>query len=233
MSRSKRLFQLQKIDSEIDQAKKRISEIDALLEEDEELIKAQDREMSARRKLEEKRKILKRAEREVKDQERKIEQNNAKLYGGKITNPKELEDLQLESESLERYLAVLEERQLEAMLEVDQAQSEHKQAFQELQNIQKSRKSLHAELNQEKSVLENKIQSLSQQRKAALEGISGDDLEEYETLRQSSGGIAVAKVNNNSCSACGTQVPSAVYQKARSASRLTHCKTCHRILHAD
>lgn len=233
MSRSKRLFQLQKIDSEIDQAIKRISEIDVLLADDEELKNAQDREMNTRRKLEEKRKVLKRAEREVKDQERKIEQNKAKLYGGKITNPKELEDLQLESESLERYLAVLEERQLEAMLEVDQAQSEHKRALQELQNIQKSRKSLHAELNSERSTLENKIQSLSQQRKAASEGISDEDLEEYERLRETSGGIAVAKVNNNSCSACGTQVPSAVYQKARSASQLTHCKTCHRILHAD
>lgn len=233
MSRSKKLYQLQKIDSSIDQAKKRITEIDSLLEEEEALIQAQDEETAARRKLEEKRKVLKRAEREVKDQERKIEQNNAKLYGGKVTNPKELEDLQLESESLERYLAVLEERQLEAMLEVDQAQAEHKQALQELQEIQKNRKSLHHELNQEKSNLEKEIQTLSEQRKAAMEDISEQDLNEYQNLRQSLGGIAVAKVNNNSCSACGTQVPSAVYQKARSASQLTHCKTCNRILHAE
>ncbi|MFO8037173.1 MAG: C4-type zinc ribbon domain-containing protein [Anaerolineales bacterium] len=233
MSRSKKLYKLQKIDSAIDQAKKRISDIDTILEDDEELIQAQEQEAIARRKLEEKRKILKRAEREVKDQERKIEQNNAKLYGGKVTNPKELEDLQLESESLERYLAVLEERQLEAMLEVDQAQAAHKQALQELQEIQKKRKLLHNELNQERTDLEKEIQTLSEQRKAALEDISEKDLDDYENLRQSLGGIAVAKVNNNSCSACGTQVPSAVYQKARSASQLTHCKTCNRILHAD
>jgi predicted nucleic acid-binding Zn-ribbon protein len=233
MSRSKKLFQLQKIDSATDQAKTRIKEINSILEEDEELIQAQDQEAAARRRLEEKRKILKRAEREVKDQERKIEKNNAKLYGGKVTNPKELEDLQLESESLERYLAILEERQLEAMLEVDQSQATHKQTLQKLQEIQKKRKNLHHDLNQEKSELEKKIQGLFNQRESALEGISEKDMQEYEMLRESLGGIAVAKVNNNSCSACGTQIPSAVYQKARSASQLTHCKTCNRILHAD
>jgi len=233
MSRSKKLFKLQKIDSAIDTALTRISEIESILADDEELKRAQKKEKNTRLELEEKKKILQRAEREVRGQERKIAQNKEKLYSGKITNPKELEDLQLEAESLERYLAVLEERQLEAMIVVDQYQTAHKEALEALRKVKENRKNLHAELNQEKTKLENEIDKLKAERKKALEGISEEDLELYEGLRQAQGGIAVAKTNEQSCSACGTQIPSAVYQKARSASQLTHCKTCQRILHAE
>jgi len=233
MSRSKKLYKLQGIDTAIDRAQERISEINRLLSQDEELKAAEAKLQTSKRKLDEKKKILKRAEREVKDQDRKIKENEAKLYGGNVTNPKELEDLQLESESLHRYLGVLEERQLEAMLAVDQAESEYRDNQKTLKDIKEKRKSNHATLNAEKEDLLEEIDSLQHKRKSVVDDIDDNDLQLYQDLRERLGGIAVSRITNDSCSACGTQVPSATSQEARSPSQLTHCMTCNRILHAD
>lgn len=233
MGRSKKLYQLQKIDSAIHTAEGRIAEIEQELAKDEALISAQQAAKKARQKVDAKSKVLKRAEREVKDQERKIKENQKKLYGGNVTNPKELEDLQLESESLQRYLETLEERQLEAMLELDQAEKAYKEAQNNLQKIKDQRRALHKELSQERTALQNDIKSLLEDRQNKVQGIDDADLQHYQDLRDKLGGIAVARINNESCSACGTRVPSAIYQKARSPSQITHCKTCNRILHAD
>lgn len=233
MSRSKKLLRLQKIDTSIDRARDRIQEIEQTLAQDKALVTAQKKENKAKDKLEEKRKQLKRTEREVKDQERKIEDNASKLYGGNVTNPKELEDLQLESESLKRYLKVLEERQLEAMMEVEEAQQAHQEALHDLENIKAERKSLHSDLIREKEELQDNISDSLEKKDSAYQNLDPSDLKHYQELRQSLGGIAVAYIENESCSACGTRVPSAIYQEARSPSQITHCKTCSRILHAD
>jgi len=233
MSRSKNLLHLQDIDTAIDRARERIQEIDLTLAQDEALIASQKKEEKTKRNLEEKRKQLKKAEREVHDQERKIEENASKLYGGNVTNPKELEDLQLESDSLKRYLNVLEERQLEAMMEVEEAQQIHQEAQQELEEIKAERESLHGNLLREKEELRSDISHYLEEKENASQNLDPSDLKHYQELRQSLGGIAVARIENESCSACGTRVPSAIYQEARSPSQITHCKTCSRILHAD
>ena len=233
MSRSKKLLILQKIDTAIDRARERIQEIDRTLARDEALVAAQKKEEKTRTKLDNKRKHLKQAEREVNDQERKIEENASKLYGGNVTNPKELEDLQLEAESLKRYLQVLEERQLEAMMEVEEAQQAYQEARQNLENIKSERNALHGDLLQEKDELQDDISRSLKEKERASQNLDPADLNHYQELRQSLGGIAVALIKNESCSACGTRVPSAIHQKARSPSEITHCKTCSRILHAD
>lgn len=233
MSRSKKLLHLQKIDTAIDRARERIQEIDRTLAQDEALVAAQKKEEEAKNKLDSKRKKLKRAEREVEDQERKIEENASKLYGGNVTNPKELEDLQMEAESLKRYLQVLEERQLEAMLEVEEAQQAYQEAQHNLEEIKSERSVLHGDLLQEKDELQDKISRSLDDKEYASQNLDPADLKHYQELRQSLGGIAVALIENESCSACGTRVPSAIHQKARSPSEITHCKTCSRILHAD
>jgi len=122
MSRSKTLYQLQQFDTEIDQSLKRIQEIDSILYNRKELdnaLKVQEKDHIF---LGEKKQNQKSAEQDVDTQNGKLTQNQNKLYSGAITNPKDLEDLQMESASLQKYLSVLEERQLEAMLESDHAQ---------------------------------------------------------------------------------------------------------------
>ena len=231
MSRSENLYTLQQLDSAIDSASKRINEIDRILANDKALVQAKKRYQQAQSAADSKSKALKSCERQVADQNTKIEQNQKKLYGGAVSNPKELEDLQLEANSLAKYLRILEDKQLEAMLEADEAQSASDQAFSDLESLQSQTQEDHQNLLQEKSELLDKISKSEKNKDEYLAAQELPDLEVYNALRKTSGGLAVTLMVSSSCLACGANIPSAIEQQARSPSKLVFCPTCKRILH--
>jgi predicted nucleic acid-binding Zn-ribbon protein len=231
MSRSKTLYQLQQYDSGIDQALKRIQVIESILSDTKEFDTSLLKQAEHKIIHVEKHKILKSAEHNVEVQNQKISQNQNKLYGGAITNPKDLEDLQLESASLQKYLSVLEERQLEAMLDSDQAQEYYDRTSAFVAEISLKKQTESEILSAEKSGLESKISSLQGDREAFLASSEILGLPIYENLRKASGGIAVTLMQNSSCSACGSNIPSAIEQEARSPKKLSFCPACKRILH--
>ncbi len=231
MSRAQSLFILQELDTSLDQAEKRIHEIDLILQDSSLL----DEAMEIYKELEmihtEKSAFLKNAEHDVSLQNIKIEQNQKKLYGGAITNPKELEDLQLESNALGKYLQVLEERQLEAMLESDQSRSELESASNRVAEVKHNREIQHRSLTAEKTKLEAEIITLTAKKTRYIASVDLPDLPVYQALRGRSGGLAIALMVDASCSSCGSNIPSAIEQSAKSPSNLEFCPTCKRILH--
>ncbi|MCD6424793.1 MAG: hypothetical protein J7L35_04765 [Anaerolineales bacterium] len=231
MGRSKTLYQIQQYNTQIDDSSSRILEINAILIDNDLLIKAQKIRTDAEAVLLGKKKVLTSAETIVGDHSLKIDQNQKKLYSGLVTNPKELEDLQLESESLNKYLSVLEERQLEAMLDMEEAQKEFDAASVEVTSIQTNMDAEHANLLSEKEGLEISISDINAQKESYLSSTEIPDFSTYEALRKSSGGIAVTLMISNSCSSCGANIPSAIAQEARSPTKLAFCPTCKRILH--
>ncbi len=231
MSRSKTLYKLQEIDTHIDKAWARIEEIDRRLADDQQLRKLEEEAAALADQQESSKKILTQAEHQVEDQTVKIDQNQKKLYGGAITNPKELADLQLEEDSLKKYLKVLEDRQLEAMIEFEQIAEKVSEATLRLGKYREKNQQEQEELKAEKADL---ILSIKQQqgiRSEIVAGISEEDLGVYTKLRDKLGGIAVAAMNNHSCAACGSNIPSAVEQEVKSPSKITRCTTCGRILY--
>ena len=231
MGRSKILNQLQQYDTQIDSASKRIREIDALLGDNKLLSDALEIQSNTEHVLTEKKKVLASAEVVVEDHSLKIDQNQKKLYSGSVTNPKDLEDLQLESESLNKYLSVLEERQLEAILEMDEAQNDFNNTSSEVAAIKLKMESEHTDLTAEKNDLKHSITEATTQKDSFLSSNDIPDLQTYLSLRKSSGGIAVTLMISSSCSSCGANIPSAIAQEARSPVKLAFCPTCRRILH--
>ena len=231
MSRSNILYQLQQYDSGIDQAIKRIQAIDSILSDTTEFDKALNKQEEHKMFLAEKHKTLKSTEHTVTIQNQKITQNQNKLYSGAVTNPKDLEDLQLESDSLHKYLSVLEERQIEAMLESDQAQEIYDLSSALIDEISQNKQTERELLSAENSEVESKISSFQSDRETLLTNSKIPDISIYENLRKSSGGIAVTLMQNSSCSACGSNIPSAIEQEARSPKKLSFCPACKRILH--
>lgn len=231
MSRSYSLFTLQQFDTSLDDAHKRIQEIVRKLQDNSAIEEAQ-KNLARVEKIHSKNaQVLNDAEHEVALQNRKIEQNQKKLYSGTVTNPKELEDLQLESNSLNKYRQVLEERQLEAMLAADQSQSERDQALEKLSEVTNRTEEEHKSLMDEKNRLEDKITLLTEKKTHYLHSEDLPDIKIYQTLREKSGGIAVTLMVDSSCSSCGANIPSAIEQAAKSPSKLAYCPTCKRILH--
>ena len=179
------------------------AEIETLLADNANLRKATALAERAQKNLDTAQKSLRQAEEKVKDQRIKIEQTVATLYSGNVRNPKELKDLQDEAAALKRYLEVLEERQLEAMLAVDDAAAKNQEAQKILAKYRTQAETQNARLRGERSQLTEKVAALTHQRQAAAQSIAPDDLDTYERLRKQRAGVAVAAVKDGSCTAWG------------------------------
>ncbi len=233
MSRSENLYHLQRIDSQLDGHKRRLQEIKAILEDDRKVMQAKAEVDSTQELFQEAQKALRSAKANVQDQRAKIDESEARLYGGTIRNPKELEDIQQEVAALKRYLDIVEERQLESMLAVDEAQENLDAAQGQLEKALAESESRNADLLEEKASIDASVVKLDLERQDQVTNIDAGELQLYESLRAKRGGIAIAKVQDRNCTACGTGLASAIYQQARSPSKITQCNTCQRILYAE
>jgi predicted nucleic acid-binding Zn-ribbon protein len=231
MSRSFSLFRLQQIDSQIDRNRARLHEIEVALGENEALIQAQESVRKAAESLENERKSLRQAEENVRAQRVKIEQTESTLYGGKVRNPKELQDMQNEVAALKRYMGVLEDRQLEAMISVEDAEVAYASAASGLEEVTSQLAEKNSSLVSEREVLIKEVGRMESERSASSSSISPEDLAIYEKLRSQRRGVAVAKVTDQTCSACGSTLNASLLHAARSPSQIARCDVCGRILY--
>lgn len=231
MSRSANLMRLQTIDSQITNTHNRIDEIEKALREKNELIKSETAVIEAEKRLADSKKLLNQTEKNVRDQQLKIEQTDSALYGGKIRNPKELQDLHNEAAALRRYLSVLEDRQIEAMISLEDAENKH-QSVKSKNEIIKNK--LHAKnviLSKEYSQINIDLNRLKLERDVVIHTLERNDLEEYEKLRKNRRGIAVTPIVDTTCGACGTTLTPAIRQSAQSPTQIVQCPSCRRILY--
>jgi predicted nucleic acid-binding Zn-ribbon protein len=233
MSASLGLHRLQQVDRQIDHARLQLDNIRQTLENDVELREANKQlettEADHHRVLYE----LKNAAAEVTAQKIKIEQAESSLYGGKVQNPKELQDLQKDIASLKKHLATLEERELEAMIKAENAENDLQNTQTKLELIQARLGNEHKKLIADQSVLTVKLEQLAEEREATLAPIESSMLQIYENLRKQKHGVAIAEVSDNSCASCGATVTASLQQNARSQKQLAHCTSCGRILYAN
>ncbi len=232
MSQISILFRLQQIDSQLDSARTSVRTIEARLSDDALIHSAQEMvtELELKHAAEQKR--LQEAERKSTDTRIKMEQSEASLYGGKIQNPKELQDLQNEIASLKRLMSTLEDRQLEAMMAVEELEGVLAQARADLQQAQGRQSEQNASLVGEKTKFLAQIERLEAERMATLPPISPTDLALYEQLRKSRKGVAVVKISSRACTACGATLTAALVQSIQSTGQFIRCPTCGRILYS-
>jgi uncharacterized protein len=231
MSRPFQLFRLQQLDSQMDTIQNRLHEIEIALSSDEAVRQASQAAEKAESALKQARKNLHQAEDNVHQQRLKIEQDESTLYGGRMHNPKELKDLENEVAALKRYRSVLEDRQLETMLAEEEAAAEAGSAQAALEQASAAFAQRSAELLQEQARLQRDLGRLVEERNAATGDIPADDLGLYSQLRQKRKGVAVAKVTDKACSACGSTLNSSLLNAAYSPNQLNLCSACGRILY--
>ena len=233
MSASLGLYRLQQVDRQIDRARSKLDNIRQMLENDAELRESLKQLEAAKADHHHAQNGLKNTEAEVKAQKIKIEQAESSLYGGKVQNPKELQDLQKDIISLKKQLAVLEERELEAMMQAENADNNLQNAKTNLELFQAQRGNEHKKLIVDQSALTVKLEQFAEEREAALAPIESSMLQIYENLRRLKHGVAVAEVHDNSCASCGATITPSLQQNARSQKQLANCPSCGRILFAN
>jgi predicted nucleic acid-binding Zn-ribbon protein len=232
MSLSFHLYQLQKVDTQLDQTRHRLEDIRRLIDEDQTVQIARQALAEAEAEQKTAHLALKRVEDAVGSKRIKKDQSESSLYGGKIKNPKELQDLQAEVASLKKGIGQLEDQQLEAMLALESADARVHAAQELLRKVEAEAGQQHASLHGEQSQLLKNQEKLTAERQLLASQIPSDQITTYDRLRKSKRGVAVATVDDDSCGSCGSSLTPAERQAARSPAQLVTCPSCSRILYA-
>ncbi len=231
MSQISVLYRLQQIDSQLDSARLSLQTIEQKLSDDAAIRTAKEALALLEQKHQLELKRLQAAENKSLDARIKIERSEASLYGGKIRNPKELQDLQSEIASLKRLIKTLEDNELEAMMAVEESEANLARANTALNEIEGKQSEQNASLSGEKTKVTAQINRLESERTATLPSVSPADLEKYEQLRKTRKGVAVVKIVSRACAACGTTLTAALVQSVQSTEQLVRCPSCGRILY--
>ncbi|MBG0770791.1 MAG: hypothetical protein H0S82_03735 [Anaerolineaceae bacterium] len=232
MSESLNLYRLQKLDTQIDQIESRLTEIDQALSDDGRVRKAQIALKKAKDAAQNAKSALRQIENQVGDTRLKRKTTQASLFSGKIKNPKDLQDLQMETEALARYIAKLEDQQLEAMLASEAADEAEADADKALLQAKGTAAEENASLLGEKTGLEENLNKAQREKDAVLQSVKESNLVLYQKLRKSKRGTAVATISDDGCSICGQALTPADIQAVRSGSSLIFCPSCGRILYS-
>jgi predicted nucleic acid-binding Zn-ribbon protein len=231
MSRTRLLYELQKVDLELESVSRRFKEIDAMLGESVELERARKMAAEAEANLAKCRSEMQNLDLEVDGLSQKIRTNEERLYSGRVANPKELASLEEELASLKRWREKKEEDLLEAMVSCEESDATLADAQAILAQVNETWRAEQGKLAEEQTNLQLRLEELGDQRESLVAAVGPEDVTTYERLRPRKGGRAVAAVKEGLCEGCRMNPPSSQVQRARSGSDLEFCNNCGRILH--
>jgi predicted nucleic acid-binding Zn-ribbon protein len=229
MSRGQSLYHLQQLDSEADAKKQPLAAVEAALGESETLRRARQAATQAQAQHQKCAAAQRDLELEIQGVADKMSGSEQRLYSGAVKNPKELADLQAEIAALHRRQHKLEDDLLEIMIEREEAESLQEEARRHLDQIETEWQTDQKNLQTEHAAIQEQLEALEQRRAALIPAIVPDDLSAYRSLRQRKGGLAVVKVSDEVCSACGVGVSPSVQWQLRQES-VSYCNNCERIL---
>ncbi len=228
MSVVNQLYHLQEVDLELESNEQALKQITRQLGESEVVIETQNKLASERRHLEELTHQQHSVEWEIDDITSKLTTVEEQLYSGRVRNPKELTDLQHETDILKANRARLEDKALEAMEQVETATETTAGLDSELKRLetewQSNQRQLSADLERHKAAISN----LEQKRQLVAADIDPQTVELYRGVKKQRG-TAVAKVEQGLCSGCRISLSVSEFQRARTGN-LVRCGSCGRIL---
>ena len=232
MGRTLQLYQLQSLDSGIDETNKKLTEIAAQLGESDALKRAKATYDAAATELRKAQTKMQDLDLELKSLTDKISREEKLLYSGRAISAKEASNLQEEVASLKRRQEDREDHLLEAMVEVETCEETFVTAQTALSEVEANWKEDQADLLQAQAENSAKLVELKKRRPAVAGVVDANDLTLYEKLRKKKNGYAVALIKNGVCQRCGMTSSNNKIQLARAETELTTCGVCGRILYA-
>ncbi|HCE00058.1 MAG TPA: hypothetical protein DER07_03340 [Armatimonadetes bacterium] len=186
--------------------------------------------------LEARHRELKQAAKDLELQDKAVEERLKRLqkdlYGGKVVNPREVEAIEHEIESLKKQRGEMDLQLLELWERLPEAEQALENPRQRLEELEAKFAEAEEKLGAERAVLEEEYSKLAAARPKFLEGVSQTLLARYEAIRQRQGGIGMAEATKEGlCGACGTTLPRTAIENAK-LGQVATCQECHRIIYA-
>ena len=226
------IYRLQLIDRELDEKRETLRSIESQLEGSQEVVAAgravRDREQT----LGEQRRSLRGLEMDLEEILAKISATEGALYGGEVTNPKELAGMEQELDYLRRRQSTVEDDALLAMTEVEQQEQSLRTAQERLTSAEQEWEALRGELREDDEEVRSRLALLDEQRIEIAERIPEKDLVAYTSLRNQRGGQAVALLEKGICQGCRVALPTSVVQSVRRGAEVVYRGSCQRILYS-
>lgn len=230
MSQVSQLYALQEIDTEIDEKKQRLGEVLRALKGPEALVVARAQQEEAAAELQRWQVQHKDLSLELQGVNQKAKSAENRLYSGNVKNPKELEDLQHSIEGMKRQRAVAEDRVLEVMIMVEEAEEALATAVAEVDRLEAAWVEDQVTLAAEKDELAGALGPLMAKRKEQAARLPAKGMLRYEQLRAKKGGIAVVRVRGEMCLGCRITVSVNRIREARQGKQV-YCDGCGRIIY--
>jgi uncharacterized protein len=151
---------------------------------------------------------------------------------GLITNPKDLERMQGELESLERRITTLEDEELEVMARLEDAEKDLESFAAQVAATDERLAALTAARDERTGALDAELASLEVQRRPAAQGLPADLLALYDKLRDAKGGVGAAELRARECGGCRLTLDAHEIGEIRALPEDTvvRCEECQRIL---
>jgi uncharacterized protein len=229
METTRQLYQLQELDTEIEQKEQSLAQKSSLLGNRATLDDAMQKVTSEQKKLDDLKRQRRDAEGEVNDILGKIKETEQQLYSGKVNNPKELSNLQHEINNLRSRSDEFQNKALGIIELLEAAEKSAAAAGSEYKTFEEEWNRQQKQVAVEIDPLKADIAELKQERGQLAGQIEAPVMALYAKLRQQKK-QAVAKVERGICRACRISLSASAAQRARSGQPV-QCSSCGRILY--
>ncbi|HEX7716299.1 MAG TPA: C4-type zinc ribbon domain-containing protein [Marmoricola sp.] len=174
----------------------------------------------------------KRADADVEQVKARRVRDQGMVDAGSITDPKALQRMLGELESLQRRISDLEDVEIEVMERLETAQTGLAARERELVDLDEQMVKLEAARADAAGKLEQALAEASAERATTVSGVPADLLALYEKLREQKGGVGAAALRRRECGGCRlTLNPSDLATIAAAPSdEVVRCEECSRIL---
>ena len=172
------------------------------------------------------------AEADVEQVRARRTRDRQRMDSGAISNPKDLERMQHELESLERRIGTLEDEELEVMEQLEEAQSAQAELTAAIDDLDARLGALTTARDERAAELDAEIASVAAGRAAILADIPDELVALYEKLRASKGGVAVGALRARQCGGCQLTLDAGELAaiRATAADVVLRHEECQRIL---
>jgi len=186
--------------------------------------------------LAERRAELERHQRRIEDElaslQDKKSQSETALYSGSVKNPRELQALQEEIDSLKKRESAFEDELLDILAAIEPLDEQLNAAADEVSASQDALTEAENQLSIQEAEIDVVLADVMVLRDETAARLSESQLQEYESRRRQLGGIAVARLVGNSCGGCHLQLSAVQLDRIRKMphDELADCDECGRLL---
>lgn len=172
------------------------------------------------------------ADADVEQVKARLQRDQDRMDQGLISNPKDLERMAHELESLKRRVEVLEDEELEVMEQVENATTALNRLKEQVAASETRLQDLVALRDEKTADLGGYLEASSADRTPVAQTIPDELLALYEKLRVSKGGVGAAELRARQCGGCRLSVDNAELARIATspAESVVRCEECTRIL---